>query len=148
MSKASPDKAVKHYSPTPIFRLATVLLALGASLLGSEAWRTSDRLLALFAAGVAVVAFFMVLGSLAGADFDGHTLIYRTPLRGSHRLDRSQIARVEMGGRRFPALVIGYHPRGAAGLIQAEQTKYINLAPLSGQDELFELLGGEVEDAG
>jgi hypothetical protein len=139
---------VKHYPPTPIFRLATVLLVLGAILLGRQAWHTSDRLLAIFAVGVAVVAFFMILGSLAVADFDGHTLSYRTPLRGSRRLDREQIARVEMGGRRFRALVIGYHPRGANGLIQVEQMQYINLAPLQGQEELLELLGGETEDAG
>lgn len=139
---------MKHYSPTPIFRLAMVLLVAGAILLGSEAWRKSDVLLAVFVFGVAVVAFFMVLGSLASADFDGHTLTYRTPLRKSHRIDRGQIASVEMGGRRFRALVIGYHPRDPNGLIATERTKYINLAPLENQDELFDLLGGEAEDAG
>lgn len=139
---------MKRYSPTPIFRLATALLVLGAILLGSEAWRKSDPLLAVFVFGLAVVAFFMILGSLAVAEFDGQALTYRTPLRPSRRIERGQIAHVEMGGRRFRALVIGYHPSAANGLILAGQTKYINLVPLQDQDELFELLGGEAEDAG
>lgn len=148
MRKASPDNPVKRYSPTPIFRLATGLLAICAILLGSEAWRESDWLLAIFALGAGLVSFFMILGSLARAEFDGHSLTYRTPLRGSHQIDRSQIVCVEMGGRRFRALVIGYHPRAANGLIATTQTRYVNLAPLEDQDELLELLGGGAEDAG
>ncbi len=139
---------MKRYSPTPIFRLATVVLAVGALLLASDAWRRSDPLLAIFAIGVAIVAVFMILASLARAEFDGRTLTYRTPLRPSHQIDRGQIARVELGGRRFRALVIGYHPRSANGRIETGQLKYINMPPLQDQVELLELLGGETEDAG
>lgn len=142
------NKVVKRYSPTLIFRLAAVALAIGALLLGNDAWRRSDPLLAVFAIGAAIVAVFMILASLARAEFDGRTLTYRTPLRASHQIDRGQIARVELGGRRFRALVIGYHPRSANGRIETEQLRYINLPPLQGQDELFEMLGGEMEDAG
>lgn len=139
---------MKRYSPTPIFRLATGLLILGAFLLGIEAWRKSDGLLFVFALGIAVVAVFMTLGSFASAEFDGRTLTYRTPLRGVHRIDRGQIDRVEMGGRRFRALVVGYHPRTANGRIETERVRYVNLVPLEDQMELYELLGGELEDAG
>lgn len=138
---------MKRYAPTPIFRLASVLLALGAVLLGIDAWRRSDPFLAIFAIGAAVVAVFMIPASFARAEFDGRTLTYHTPLRGSHQIDRGQIERVELGGRRFRALIIGYHPRAANGHIETGQLKYINLPPLEDQLELYELLGGEMEDA-
>lgn len=148
MRKTSSDRPVRFFSPSPTFRLATGVLVIGVVLLGSEAWRKPDWLLAVFAGGAAIVAIFMGLASLSRASFDGRLLTYRTPLRGGHQIDRGQIASVEMGGRRFRALVIGYHPRGANGLVETAQTKYINLAPLEDQDELFELLDGATEDAG
>lgn len=137
---------IKRYTPTPLFRLAAVVLVLGVALLALEAWRRLDPLLLVFVAGTAVVAFFMLLGALAYAECDGKTLIYRTPLRGTYRIDRDQIERVEMGGRRWRALIIGYHPRETDGRIASERVRFLNLAPLQGQAELYELLGGAPDD--
>ncbi len=123
------------------------MLVLGVVLLALEARRRPDPLLLVFVAGTAFVALFMLLGAFARAEFDGKTLVYRTPLRGTHRIDRDQIERVELGGRRFRAIIIGYHPRDADGRIAAERVRFLNLAPLQEQGELYDLLGGAPDDA-
>lgn len=140
--------ASKRYSPTAFYRFGAAAFVFATGLLASEVVRRPNSLLYVFAGGMAIVTFFLVLGAFARADFDGATLVYRVPLRKVHRFDRSQIDHIEIGGRRTRALIIGYHPRDAAGRINVERTVFVNLVPLEDQIDLYEQLGGDVDDGG
>ena len=86
------------YATTPLFRLGAVLFVLAALWLGSEVYRRPQTALGVFFAGVLIVSLGMALSAFARAEFDGHTLTYRLPLRPTRRIDRSQIEGVEVSG--------------------------------------------------
>ena len=130
------------YTPTPLFRLGAALFVLAALWLGSEVYRKPQTALGVFFAGILIISMGMALGAFARAEFDGHTLTYRLPLRPTRRIDRSQIESVEVSGRRIRALVIGYYPRTASGIVAHDRLQFLNMVPLQDQDELYELLGG------
>ncbi len=129
-----------RYKPKATFYLYALLFTLATIWLISEAWQRGEIVWWIMAAGVGFIAIRMVLASFARAEFDGETFVYRTPLRKPHRVDRQQLALVEMGGRRNEALIIGYYPRNEQGLVTLETIRYINCVPLEGQGELMDRL--------
>jgi len=137
---ARPPDSLQRYKPKTIFHIYTLLFTLAAVWLGSEAWKRREVVWWIMFAGVGFIALRMILASFARAEFDGETFVYRTPLRKPHRVDRQQLALVEMGGRRNEALIIGYYPRDDQGLITLEKIRYINCVPLEGQGELMDRL--------
>lgn len=140
--------ASKRYSPTAFYRFGAVAFVFATGLLASEVLRKPNTLLYIFAGGVAIVTVFLVLGAFARADFDGATLVYRVPLRKVHRIERDQIDHIEIGGRRTRALIIGYHSRDASGRIGADRVVFVNMVPLNDQIDLYEQLGGDMDDGG
>lgn len=146
-SAATPTKnlmpetpAPGHYAPKTIFRIYPLLFLVAAIWLGSETWKRQSIIWLIMFVGVGFIAIRLILGAFAWAEFDGETFVYHTPLRKSHRVDKGQLALVEMGGRKNQALIIGYHPRNEDGLIDLDRMKYINCVPLEGQNELYDLL--------
>ncbi|MCO6452030.1 MAG: hypothetical protein J5I90_14700 [Caldilineales bacterium] len=135
-----------RYRPTVIFRAGAIILAVGAVYLGSEVWKNPDILRMIFFGGVAFIALWMASNALAKVEFDGQTLTYRVPLRAAHRIHKAQIDSVSLEGRRTEALVIIYHPQDENGRIDSERLKYLNLAPLENQGELYDFLAGISED--
>jgi hypothetical protein len=134
------EARVQRYKPKGIFYLYALLFSLAALWMGSEAWKRGEIIWWIMFVGIAFIAIRMILASFARAEFDGETLVYRTPLRKPHRIHRQQLALVEMGGLRNEALIIGYHPRDEQGLVVIDRTVYVNLVPLEGQGELMDRL--------
>ena len=128
----------RRYHPKTIFRIYPILFLIATIWLGSEAWRQRSFIWLFMFLGVGFITLRLILGAFAWAEFDGETFIYHTPLRGAHEFGRAQLALVEMGGRRNEALIIGYHPRRADGLIDVDVVKYINCVPLEGQNQLYD----------
>ena len=137
---APPPESNQRYKPKTTFYIYAVLFSVAALWLGSEAWKRREITWWIMFVGVGFIAIRMILASFARAEFDGETFVYRTPLRKPHRVDRQQLALVEMGGRRNEALIIGYHPRDDKGLVTIEKIRYINCVPLEGQGELMDRL--------
>ncbi len=138
----------KRYTPTALFRLGAVAFIVITTLLAREAVLRPDNLLSIFVVGLAIVTVFMILGAFAEAEFDGTTFVYRVPLRRTHRFELRQIEHLEIGGRRMRALIIGYHPLDANGLVDGARVIYVNLVPLNDQLDLYEQLGGASEHDG
>ncbi len=136
----NPSHSRKVYRPKPTFYIYALLFALATLWLGSEAWKRGEIVWWIMFVGVGFIAIRMILASFARAEFDGETFVYRTPFRKPHRVDRQQLALVEMGGRRNEALVIGYYPRDENGLVTLDAMRYINCVPLEGQGELLDRL--------
>ncbi len=130
----------KQYKPKSIFYMYAFLFAIATIWLGMEAWKRKDVLWWIMFVGVGFIAVRLFLSSFARAEFDGEQFTYRTPFRSPHTFERRQLAFVERGGRRNEALIIGYHPRNAKGLITTDRVVYINCVPLEGQGELFDWL--------
>ncbi|RUA15764.1 MAG: hypothetical protein DSY55_05610 [Clostridia bacterium] len=128
------------YHPKAIFRLYPLLFLLATLWLGTETWKRQSVIWLVMFLGVGFITVRLILSAFAKADFDGETFRYHSPLGRRHEASSAQIALVEMGGRRNEALIIGYHPRNAAGLIDADHTIYIHCAPLEGQGELLDRL--------
>ncbi len=128
------------YHPKAIFRLYPVLFLLATLWLGTETWKRQSIIWLVMFLGVGVITVRLILSAFARAEFDGVTFRYHTPLGKRHEVSPAQLTLVEMGGRRNEALIIGYHPRDAAGLIDPEHTVYIHCAPLEGQGELLDRL--------
>ncbi|HID35068.1 MAG TPA: hypothetical protein EYP25_10995 [Anaerolineae bacterium] len=137
---APPPESNQRYKPKTTFYIYAALFSIAILWLGSEAWKRREGVWWIMFAGVGFIAIRMILASFARAEFDGETFVYRTPLRKPHRVDRQQLALVEMGGRRNEALIIGYHPRDDKGLVTIEKIRYINCVPLEGQGELMDRL--------
>lgn len=131
-----------HYSPTPMFRFAALLLAAASIWLGVGVWRQPNVINIIAFTGVTIIALGLVAGSFAKAVFDGETLVYRVPLRPNRTISRNQIDSVTLEGRRTRALVIIFHPRAEDGRIETERTKVVNLVPLEDQVDLLERLEG------
>lgn len=128
------------YHPKAIFRLYPLLFLLATLWLGTETWKRQSIIWLVMFLGVGFITVRLILSAFAKADFDGTTFRYHTPLGKHHEVTPAQLALVEMGGRRNEALIIGYHPRDATGLIDAKHTIYIHCAPLEGQGELLDRL--------
>lgn len=137
------------YTPTALFRVTALFFVAATVWLGREMWLQPQAFLGVLFAGVAIVTVTLALNAFARAAFDGESLTYTVPLRPDRILDRAQIDHVELGGRRTQALIILYHPHDAAGLIDGDILKSINLPPLDGQLELLDWLEGRSgEDEG
>jgi hypothetical protein len=130
----------RRYHPKPIFRIYPLLFLAATIWLGSETWKRQSIVWLIMFVGVGFITIRLILGAFAWASFDGETFIYKTPLRKPHQVNRGQLTLAEMGGRKNEALIIGYHPRNADGLIDLDKMKYINCVPLEGQNELYDQL--------
>ena len=142
MNAPSPESSSppQRYKPKSIFYLYAFLFAIATIWLGSEAMKQHSVVWWIMFFGVGFITLRLILASFARAEWDGETLVYRTPLRKPHRIDRQQLALVEMGGRRNEALILGYHPRDDQGLIDTHRMIYVNMVPLEGQGELMDRL--------
>ena len=139
MSESS-SALLKRYHSQRIFRIYPFLFLLATIWLGSETWKQRSIIWLIMFVGVGFITIRLILGAWAWAEFDGRVFVYHTPLRRQHRVHVRQLARVEMGGRRNKALIIGYHPYASADIIDPHSVKYINCVPLEDQEELYERL--------
>jgi hypothetical protein len=130
----------RRYHPKTIFRIYPMLFLAATVWLGFETWQRQDILWLIMFVGVGFITIRLILGAFAWASFDGETFIYKTPLRKSHKVQRGQLALVEMGGRKNEAIIVGYHPRREDGIIDLDAMTYINCVPLEDQNELYEHL--------
>ena len=139
MPDESPSQ-VRRYTPKTIFRLYTIPFFLATIWLGSETWKRQSFVWLIMLVGVGFITIRLILGAFAWAEFDGETFVYHTPLRHAHRVQRGQLALVEMGGRKNEALIIGYHPRREDGQLDLDRAVYINCVPLEDQGQLYDAL--------
>ena len=137
-----PDEFPVRYLPTPIFQFAGFLLALSSIWLAYNVWQNPGIISIIVFVGVSAITLGIVFGAFARASYDGETLVYRVPWRPQITIDRNQIIKVTLEGRRTKALVIGFHPRDEKGLIDSTRAQYVNLVPLQDQWELQEYLDG------
>ncbi len=128
----------RRYTPKTIFRMYAIPFFLATIWLGSEAWKRQSIVWFIMFVGVGFITIRLILGVFAWAEFDGETFEYHTPLRRSHRVHRSQLELVEMGGRRNEALIIGYHPRREDGQLDLDREIFINCVPLEDQGQLYD----------
>ncbi|NUQ39703.1 MAG: hypothetical protein HUU23_18325 [Caldilineales bacterium] len=137
--------AVSIYRPTWRFRAAALFFVIAAIWLGREVWVQPRAPVMILCAGVAIIAASMALTSFARVLYDGETLTYVSPGRGSVRIRRRQIERVEIAGRRTTALLIGYYADDGAGDGEQGRLRFLNLPPLQEQEALHQRLTGATD---
>jgi hypothetical protein len=125
-----------------------VLAALSATLALLFAWQLSARwdwgaLFFLLVCGGTTVRCLLLMSSKVEIAQDRVRLF--APGRAPHEVEFRQFAAVYAEGRGLPSILLLYHPRNAAGLVDVEREATLALPAVNGHEALLAALTAEVK---